>query len=104
MTSGWYPESVRASLLTCVICCWAVAGWAASEAPFRFVLGQAYTQEGAYREAYESFSRVLELEPNEPYIRIEFAELLMRVGRMDEAAEQADAARRLAGAWTGATS
>ncbi len=67
-----------------------------SRAPFHFALAQAYTQEGSYREAFESFRQAIKLEPKDPFLRLEFAELLMRIGRRDDAAAQARAARDLA--------
>ncbi|MDH3745580.1 MAG: tetratricopeptide repeat protein [Acidobacteriota bacterium] len=73
-----------------------VSAGADSRALFHFAVAQAYTQEGSYREAFESFREAVELEPEEPFLRIEFAELLMRIGRQDEAAEQARLATDLA--------
>lgn len=68
---------------------------ASSEAAFRFLLAQSLTQEGAYREALELFEQVIELTPDDSYVRVEYAELLFRLGRLDEATEQAEAALSL---------
>ena len=85
--------SFSAVLLALVL---AAPAGAASEAPYYFALAQAYAQEGSYGEAVEAFEKAVELEPREPYIRMEFAELLLRLGRIERAAEHAGAARRLA--------
>ena len=64
-------------------------------------------EEGRLLEALQAFPEAVRLAPDDPYIRIEYAELLLRVAqrygagtgrmeRMDEAAQQAAVARRLA--------
>lgn len=83
----------RGFLLTLLV---AGPSGAASDAPYHFALAQAYAQEGSYGEAVAAFEKAVELEPREPYIRMEFAELLLRLGRTERAAEHAGAARRLA--------
>ena len=69
---------------------------AESDAPFYFALAQAYIHERSYALAIESFEKAVELEPREPYLRMEFAELLLRLGKTETAALHADAARSLA--------
>lgn len=74
----------------------AAAAEPAWEPPYRFVVAQSLAQEGDYAEALELFRQLVADVPDESYVRIEYAELLFRVGRYAAAAEQAEAARRLA--------
>jgi tetratricopeptide (TPR) repeat protein len=67
-----------------------------SHAAFRFAVAQSLAKEGSYREALKVFGEVVELVPDEPYVRLEYAEFLSRLSRWRDAAEQANAARQLA--------
>jgi Flp pilus assembly protein TadD len=87
-----------------------LAGWAASPAPatperpagegddaaYRFLLAQTLAQEGEYREALTLFEELVRDQPEEPYVRVEYAELLFRLGRIRRAEEEAAKARELA--------
>ncbi|MDX1503041.1 MAG: tetratricopeptide repeat protein [Thermoanaerobaculia bacterium] len=64
---------------------------------FDFLVAESLVLEGSYGEAVELFGKLVERDPDEVYLRLEFAELLFRLGRLDEASEQASAARRLDG-------
>mgnify|MGYP002624229994 CR=1 FL=1 len=70
----------------------------ASEAAvaLQFTLARSLSEEGAVPAAVEAWEELLDLAPDEPYARIEYARFLARVGRTDDAVEQAVAARRLA--------
>ncbi len=77
----------------------AVPVWGASpeaDAAFQFAVAQSLAQEGSYRQALKAFEEVVELIPDEPYVRLEFAEFLARLSRWHDAAEQAQAALALA--------
>lgn len=52
--------------------------------------------EGEVREALREFERAVELDPRAAYLRLEYADLLYRLRRVDEAAEQALLAKELA--------
>jgi tetratricopeptide (TPR) repeat protein len=67
-----------------------------SDAAYRFLLAQTLAQEGEYREALALFEEIVRDLPNEPYVRVEYAELLFRLGRMRRAEEEASRARELA--------
>lgn len=67
-----------------------------ADAAYRFTVAQSLVHEGSYRDALETFEEVVRLAPEEPYVRLEYAELLFRLRRWREAAEQARAARELA--------
>jgi tetratricopeptide (TPR) repeat protein len=67
-----------------------------SDAAYRFAVAQSLAKEGSYREALRAFAEVVELVPEEPYVRLEYAEFLSRLSRWRDAAEQANAARELA--------
>ena len=76
-------------------------------AAYPFALAKMLAEEGRLLEALQAFPEAVRLAPDDPYIRVEYAELLLRVAqrygagtsrmeRMDEAAQQAAVARRLA--------
>ena len=67
-----------------------------SEASYLFALGQLHRNEGAYEEALDAFKRAVAADPGEPYLRLEFSEFLFQLGRLNDAAEHAEAARRAA--------
>ena len=64
----------------------------ASEA---LAIGKALAAEGDYREAIAQLRLAVEREPADAYLRLELAGLAYRLGRADEAVEQAREARRL---------
>ena len=68
----------------------------ASEAPYYLALGKIQADEGSLGEALESFARAVALAPEDIYIRLEFAALLLRSGRIEQATEQVNAAWGLA--------
>ena len=67
-----------------------------ADASFQFLMAQSLAQEGAYQEALEAFATAVELAPDEAIIRLEYAELLFRLTRVESAARQLREARRLA--------
>jgi tetratricopeptide (TPR) repeat protein len=81
-------------LLTVSLPCLAASPKA--EAAFQFAVAQTLAQEGSYRQALKAFEDVVLLIPDEPYVRLEFAEFLARLSRWHDAAEQADIALQLA--------
>ena len=73
----------------------AVPGLGASpnaDAAYQFAVAQSLAQEGSYRQALKAFEEVVRLIPDEPYVRLEYAEFLARLSRWRDAAEQAKAA------------
>lgn len=79
----------------------------AAEAAFQFTLAKSLAEEGSFSEADRAFSEAIRLAPDEPYLRIEYGQFLARLARgqrrlaarhaqLTRAAEQVDAARRLA--------
>jgi tetratricopeptide (TPR) repeat protein len=76
-------------------------------AAYQFALAKVLSEDGRMLEALELYPRAVAAAPDDPYIRIEYAELLLRaaqrfsagsgrVERLAEAARQAEAAQRLA--------
>ena len=72
------------------------AGEQDAEVALEFTTARALSEEGAIPAALDAWQRLLEMAPEEPYARVEFARFLLRIGRTDEAIEQATVARRLA--------
>jgi len=68
----------------------------ASEAPYHFALAKLLTEEGAYREALEHFSQAVDEAPEDIFIRIEYAKLLLRLDRANAAEAHASEALKLA--------
>ncbi len=75
-----------------------------AEAAYQFSVAKMLVAEGDYRGAETAFERALELDPGAAYVRIEYAELLTRLGRfgrthearlgrLKEAVEQAEKAQ-----------
>lgn len=62
---------------------------------FLFTLAQTLRYESDYQAAAETFARAVRIEPDEPYLRLEYADFLYQLGRLVEAGAQASAARRL---------
>jgi tetratricopeptide (TPR) repeat protein len=83
-----------------VLACWLAAlgpsTAVSSDAFYQLVVAKLLAEEGLYQKAIEGFDRAIEIAPEDPYLRIEFGKMLMRLGRYGEAAEQATAARSLA--------
>src|SRR5262249_29246904 len=52
------------------------------------ILGYAYRQNGAYSDAENAFKKYIELIPNDPNPYDSYAELLLKMGRFDEAITQ----------------
>jgi tetratricopeptide (TPR) repeat protein len=69
---------------------------AASDAPYHFALAKLLTEEGAYREALEHFSQAVDESPEDVFIRIEYAKVLLRLDRAAEAEQHAAEALELA--------
>lgn len=86
----------------------AAATEASAESAFQFALAKMLVSEGDYREAEAAFQRAIELDGDAAYVRLEYAELLgrlgrfgrsreERLGRLNEAVRQAQAAQRMLG-------
>ncbi len=89
----------RRALLLAALAAVSVAAAAAGppvNAPYRFMEAQALALEGSYGEALEIYAELVREVPEEAYVRIEYAELLFRLGRLPEAAAQVAEARRIA--------
>lgn len=80
---------------------------AESEAAFQFALGKILAEERSYRAAQAAFEKAIELDPDDPYLRIEYIallerselpvrELTARQGQIAKAMEHAQAALELA--------
>jgi tetratricopeptide (TPR) repeat protein len=63
---------------------------ARDDAAYQFTLAKMHAAEGEYPEAVQAFKAAIELEPRDPYIRLEFADFLSRTGRSRQGAEEAD--------------
>ncbi len=74
----------------------ALAASPSAEAAYQFAVAQSLAQEGSYRQALKAFEEVVELIPDEPYVRLEYAEFLARLSRWRDAALQARVAHELA--------
>ena len=65
-------------------------------AAFRFLEAKVLLGEGRYAEALEGLEAAVDRAPEDPYLRLELGTLAARIGRVDQAARQADEAVRLA--------
>lgn len=83
-------------LAACLLPAAARAAEAAPNAAYEFALAQLLASEGDYEAAFEAFERAVAAAPRDPYVRVEHAELLFRLGRQERAAAEAAAARELA--------
>jgi len=105
----WYPTMMKsASFLLAVTLLTSVPAFgAASDAPLAFAVAKLLADEGSFREALEAFEEAVELAPEDPFIRSEYAEFLTRLAelsrspkyrqqQLDRALEQVEAAQRLA--------
>lgn len=66
------------------------------EVAFRFAVARSLAEEGSIPEALEAWRELAGMVPDEPYVRMEYARFLSRIGRRDEAMEQASKGRDLA--------
>ncbi|HVR29442.1 MAG TPA: tetratricopeptide repeat protein [Thermoanaerobaculia bacterium] len=64
-------------------------------AAYHFALAKMYAGEGEYPQAIQAFRAAIELEPRDPYIRLEYADFLSRTGRSRQAADEAENALAL---------
>jgi tetratricopeptide (TPR) repeat protein len=64
-------------------------------AAYQFTLAKMHAAEGEYPEAIQAFKAAIDLEPRDPYIRLEFADFLSRTGRSRQAADEAEKALAL---------
>ncbi len=85
-----------AFLLLAALCGSGLAASPSADAAYQFAVAQSLAQEGSYRQALQAFEEVVKLIPDEPYVRLEYAEFLARLSRWRDAAEQAKAALELA--------
>jgi len=69
---------------------------AESEAAYQFTVARSLSEEGAVEEALGAWRDLLELVPDNPYARIEFARFLTQIGRFNEAVQQVERGRDLA--------
>jgi predicted Zn-dependent protease len=88
----------RSLLATAVLIAVLAAPAAATtkDGPYYFSVAKLLAGEGDVTGALEAFENAIEAEPEDPYLRVEYAEFLFRIRRIDEAAEQAEVAHRLA--------
>lgn len=68
----------------------ATAGQATADAAYQFAIARLAAAEGSYTEALEAFDTAIELAPDDPYIRVELANLLARLGRFTVSPDQRD--------------
>ena len=83
-------------MLALVLLLAAVRAAPAENAPYEFVLAKLLAAEGAWQEAVDSFERAVDLAPEDPYLRLDYAGFLLQIGRRGAALEQASEGRRLA--------
>jgi tetratricopeptide (TPR) repeat protein len=75
----------------------AVVGAApADNAPYEFVLAKLLAAEGSWQGAVDRYEAAVSLAPEDAYLRLDYAGLLLQIGRRGRALEQAVEARRLA--------
>lgn len=73
------------------------SGLAADEpGAYPFLLAEALGGEGALEEAQATFDEAILAAPADPFVRVAYAELLARVGKLSDAARMVADARRLA--------
>ncbi len=79
----------------------ALAGRDVAGAAYHFALGKALVAEGSYEAALAAFAQAEALEPHDPFIHLERAQLLLRTAQLlrgpaDRAEQLAEAAREVA--------
>lgn len=67
-----------------------------ADGAFWFTVAKMEAAAGEVPEAIQAFKKAIELAPEDPYVRLEYADLLQRAGRLRQAAEVATAALALA--------
>jgi tetratricopeptide (TPR) repeat protein len=65
------------------------------EAAFRFTVARSLAEEGDVDQALAAWEELVEMAPNDPYVRVEYARLLGRIGKFDPAVRQIEVARNL---------
>jgi predicted Zn-dependent protease len=91
--------SSRCRFAVVVLCglCGPGVGAAATGGPVEnFVEAKLLATEGRYAEAIQAFEQAVQGEPREAYLRLEYARLLLRLGNLTGAAQQAEAGFRAA--------
>ncbi|MCZ6726266.1 MAG: tetratricopeptide repeat protein [Acidobacteria bacterium] len=68
----------------------------AGEAPYHFALGKILIDEGAYAEAGDHLEKAVAAVPDDPYLRIEYADYLLNSGAVEAATVELATARSLA--------
>ena len=96
----WYSADVRGCLAGRVLCLVGLLIGVApvlaeGDAAYQFALAKMHAAEGEFPEAIQAFKAAIELQPGDPYIRLEFAEFLSRTGRSRQAADEAEKALAL---------
>lgn len=83
--------------MLCVVGLLVIAGpvLASNEAAYQFTLAKMHAADGEFPEAIQAFKAAIDLEPSDPYIRLEFADFLSRTGRSRQAADEAEKALAL---------
>lgn len=73
----------------------AAAPAAGEKAAYPFLLGSLLANEGDYATAIDSLREAAASEPNDPFLRVQLAQWLLRLGRSDEASSEARRAAEL---------
>lgn len=66
----------------------ALAGPEVAGAAYRFVVAKALFAEGAYEAALDAFGEAEKLDPHDPFIHLERAQLLVRVAQLDRTPDE----------------
>ena len=67
-----------------------------SEAVYHLIMARLLADEGETSEAAENFILAIEQAPDDPYIRLEYGQFLVRQRRLRKAVQQVEAAAQLA--------
>ena len=87
-------SALLAILLSCPFCVTATYAQP-PEAAYHFALGRTLATEGKVAEAIEEFEKAVALDADAPYLRVEYADLLFRLRRFEEAAAQINVAQQI---------
>jgi tetratricopeptide (TPR) repeat protein len=68
---------------------------AAESAAYHFAVAKMHASDGEYPEAIQAFKTAIDLEPDDPYLRLEYADFLARTGRSRQGADEAEKALAL---------
>lgn len=92
------PALRRRFLVALVVAglCQPVLARVADDAAFRFAFGRLLAEEGSTGDARRELERAVELDPEDPYLRLELANLLASVGAWEGATREVGRARELA--------